>query len=565
MTQQIKILPPDQADATAYMRTLFLRTEQEIINVIKRKRKAGYVDYAEVAALERVQKILQSMIDQSWAYVPTMIEKIFYHSDKASRGYSNARKVTETFSAPRIAIIQQLTDNLLGELTEASETVYESVQKVYTIARLEADPFRETALKQVLRKETEGTPWINSSQSMVQEMQNKGITAFVDKAGRNWSLQSYGNMAVRTTARQAQVAALLTADEHDLWQIVRVGSTCKVCAALEGRIYSKSGMNPDFPPLSLAFGKVDPDGADDLTNTYLNIHPNCLHSLVRYTTIGKTEKQIQKDKDFSDPEKNPIDRDPRTKKQIAAYREKERNRRRLLADMRQHREYRSLLGNEIPKEFGSFQKHKQQKDDIYRGWEKKYRKKNLSESMLHKMDLKLPDNIMNVKGITEDDRIEIEKTISSIEKRYDLRIAAVEVESFGRVDKGTYFAAGAYLENGSIKMGMVINRDIDYTNIHQEIARRYKTGFFASKTLEDCVWHEMAHVLTFQGCKTPEEYQRLHSKIKSAFISGISGYADRTKDGTESLAEAFVRYKNGEKIPIKARWMIRQYIERWKK
>ena len=75
----------------------------------------------------------------------------------------------------------------------------------------------------------------------------------------------------------------------------------------------------------------------------------------------------------------------------------------------------------------------------------------------------------------------------------------------------------------------------------------------------------MAHVLTFQGCKTPEEYQRLHSKIKSAFIPGISGYADRTKDGTESLAEAFVRYKNGEKIPIKARWMIRQYIERWKK
>lgn len=75
---------------------------------------------------------------------------------------------------------------------------------------------------------------------MVQEMQNKGITAFVDKAGRKWSLQSYGNMAVRTTARQAQVAALLTADDYDLWQIVKVGSTCKVCAALEGRVYSKA-------------------------------------------------------------------------------------------------------------------------------------------------------------------------------------------------------------------------------------------------------------------------------------------------------------------------------------
>lgn len=348
MTRQMKILPPDRADVTAYMRMLFLRTEQEIINVINRKRSVGHVDYAEVAALERVQKILQSMIDQSWAYVPAMIEKIFYHSDKDASGYSNARKMTETFSAPRISIIQQLTDNLLGELTEASETAYESVRKVYTIARLEADPFRETALKQVLRKEAAGTPWINSSQAMVQEIQNKGITAFVDKAGRKWSLQSYGNMAVRTTARQAQVAALLAADDYDLWQIVKVGSTCKVCAALEGRVYSKSGMNPDYPPLSLAFGKVDPDGADDLTNTYLNIHPNCLHSLVKYTTIGKTEKQIQKDKDFSNPEKNPIDRDPRTKKQIAAYREKERNRRRLLADMRQHKEYSAALGKEVP-------------------------------------------------------------------------------------------------------------------------------------------------------------------------------------------------------------------------
>lgn len=339
MTTQMKILPPDRADVTAFMRMLFLRTEREIINAINRKRGAGHVDYAEVAALERVQRILQNMVDESWAYVPTMIEKIFYHSDKDASGYANARRMTETFSAPQIAIIQQLTDNLLGEIAEVSETVYKSVQTVYTIARLEADPFRETALKQVLRQEAAGAPWINSSQAMVQEMQNKGITAFVDKAGRKWSLQSYGNMAVRTTAHQAEVAALLTADDYDLWQIAKVGSTCKVCAALEGRVYSKSGTNPDYPPLSLAFGKVDPDGSDDLTNTYLNIHPNCLHSFIKYTTIGKTERQIQKDKDFSDPEKNPINRDPRTKKQIKAYREKERNRQRLLQDKRQHREY----------------------------------------------------------------------------------------------------------------------------------------------------------------------------------------------------------------------------------
>ena len=81
MTRRMKILPPDRADITAYMRMLFLRTEQEIINVINHKRSVGHVDYAEVAALERVQEILQNMIDLSWAYIPAMIEKIFYHSD----------------------------------------------------------------------------------------------------------------------------------------------------------------------------------------------------------------------------------------------------------------------------------------------------------------------------------------------------------------------------------------------------------------------------------------------------------------------------------------------------
>ena len=234
--------PDDEGDVTRFMRLLFLRTERDIINEISRKRKAGYVDYAEVAALERIQHILKILVDESWVYVPTMIEKIFYQSQKDAAGYSNARVLTAT----ETAAVQQLSYNLLGEIVEASETVYENVQQIYTVGRLEADPFRETTIEQVLKQEAEGTGWTSASKKTVQELQNKGIPAFIDKAGREWSLQSYGNMAVRTTARQAEVAALLTADDYDLWQIVRIGSTCRVCASLEGRVYSKSGTDPDL-------------------------------------------------------------------------------------------------------------------------------------------------------------------------------------------------------------------------------------------------------------------------------------------------------------------------------
>ncbi len=366
------IRPPMATDVTAFMRMLFLRTEQNLIHEITRKRNAGLVDYAEAASLERVQKILQGMVDESWSYVPKMVETIFYRSDKDAAGYRNARALTTS----QTAAAQQLTNNLLGEIMEASETAYRSVQEFYTIARLEADPFREAALGQVLRQQASGRGWTLSSAKMTQELKDTGVTAFVDKAGRRWSLQSYCNMAVRTTSRQAEIAAILTADEYDLWQIVKIGSTCPVCAPLEGRIYSKSGTNPDYPPLSLAFGKIDPQGTDGLANTYLNIHPNCLHTLVKYTTIGKTEKQIQKDKDFSNPEKNPLNRDPRTQKQIREYREKELARRKLLNDMNQWKRYKALLGDRMPKTFETFRKHKQASDGAYRKWQAEYRNQN---------------------------------------------------------------------------------------------------------------------------------------------------------------------------------------------
>lgn len=368
----IQIRPPKTEDLTRHLRMLYLRTERQIIDEITRKRAAGYVDYAEVAALERVQKILQNMVDESWEYVPQMVEKIFYRSDKDAAGYRNAR----TLPVSQIAVAEQLAGNLIGEIIEASETAYKTVQRFYALARLEADPFRTAALNQTLNQEAVGAGWTQASARMARELKNQGITAFVDKAGRKWTLYDYCNMATRTTARQAEVAAVLTEDEWDLWQIVKIGSTCPVCAPLEGRVYSKSGMNPNFPPLTLAFGKVDPAGADDLSNTYLNIHPNCLHSLIKYTTIEKTDEQIRKDIAFSDPMLNPLSRDPRTKKQIKAYQEKERNRRKLLADMKQWRKYRAVLGDKAYKTFEIFRKHKQANDAIYKKLQAEYREQN---------------------------------------------------------------------------------------------------------------------------------------------------------------------------------------------
>jgi len=275
---------------------------------------------------------------------------------------------------------------------EAAVTAERSTRELLGIARLENDPFRAETLKAVAQKEATGGSHKTVGQ-MTAELNNQGITAFVDKRGREWGLNEYANMAARTTARQAQVAALLTEDDsHDLYRIVKIGTTCPICAPLEDRVYSKSGRDPDYPALSLAFGKVDPAGPNDLTNTYLNIHPNCLHSIVKYTTIGKTDKQIQRDKDFSNPEKNPLDVDPRSKRQIEEYRKKTAARQQLLSDKKQHQAYREVLGNEVPKDFAKFQELKYNKSDEWeytKGLKKYIEKYPISDKRFYDIDLEL--------------------------------------------------------------------------------------------------------------------------------------------------------------------------------
>ena len=201
----------------------------------------------------------------------------------------------------------------------------------------------------------------------------------MDKAGRNWSLHTYGSMACRTTSRQAEILAVLTADpEQDLYKISSHNTTCALCAPYEGRVYSKSGTDPVFPPLSEAFGKIDPNGPNDLSNTYLNIHPGCLHVLMPWTPAGRSREEIEKIKTFSNPETNPFSRDPRSQKEIDAYRNKEAARNKWLENYRQWERYRMTLGDKVPKTYQTFERHKQAEDETYKQWQKLYREANQS-------------------------------------------------------------------------------------------------------------------------------------------------------------------------------------------
>lgn len=358
---------------------LYLRAESDIINEIARLRFRGLADYHAVAALRRVRRILAELKADAWDIAPKAIDQYFYaaHPERRAMATSAAaalrayqRAVAMTGEQTQVA--GRLVRSLMASIEEAADTAGDTIED-YLVGRRSDDPYRRAGLETVAEAEARGS-YRDSVRKMVRELGREGITAFVDRSGRRWRLHTYCAMVTRTTTRQAEVLSVLTADPgHDLYTIVGAGDPCGVCAAYQGRVYSKSGTDPDFPPLADAFGLVDKDGPRTLTNTWLNIHPNCRCAVVPWYAAGRSESEIKKIIEKSSPEVHPYSVDPRGQKAIDAYRRKERGRAKWLADYDQWERYRTTIPDQVPKTFQTFLRHKQAGDDKYKSWEAAYR------------------------------------------------------------------------------------------------------------------------------------------------------------------------------------------------
>lgn len=78
----------------------------------------------------------------------------------------------------------------------------------------------------------------------IKEMTDKGIPAFVDKRGREWSPEAYVNMAIRTTvANTAQQAQFDRMDDYglDLVEVSSHSGARPKCAKDQGKIFNRSG------------------------------------------------------------------------------------------------------------------------------------------------------------------------------------------------------------------------------------------------------------------------------------------------------------------------------------
>lgn len=128
-----------------------------------------------------------------------------------------------------------------------------------------------------------------AAQTALNRLAGRGVTGFVDSAGRSWDLASYTEMAVRAAAGNAAVAGhtdRLQAAGLDLVVVSDAPAECKLCRPWEGKVLSLSGgVAGAIDVASATTGRpvrVTVAGSLAQARRAGFQHPNCRHSVSAY-------------------------------------------------------------------------------------------------------------------------------------------------------------------------------------------------------------------------------------------------------------------------------------------
>jgi hypothetical protein len=155
----------------------------------------------------------------------------------------------------------------------AADTVGAVVSTHPAILRTTLDAYRDVIASSAADVLTGVATRYTATQSALNAFADRGVTGFIDKAGRSWDLGSYAEMATRTAViRSAKTGAVdkYTASGQDLVIVSSHSESCSVCDFWEGKVLSITGKTPGYPTLA----EAEADGL---------FHGNCRHVINLYT------------------------------------------------------------------------------------------------------------------------------------------------------------------------------------------------------------------------------------------------------------------------------------------
>lgn len=243
---------------------LYKRTYSNITRDIIRASEAGKIQRAKV--LVRIRTELEDLGVDVDKWVRDEIPK--YYNDGANIALQDLRRLGVDLSQSSGAAINR---EAIKALTD--ETALAFAEGIRGVSR-SAIRFVDDVLKQQLNMiiaegKLTGETRKTISDAVKQRLQDQGLPALRDRAGKKWTLDNYSEMLVRTKGVEARNQGLtnkMLQYGYDLVQVSNHGTDHKACARWEGKILSLTGQTSGYPSLAEA------------QNAGL-FHPRCEHAI----------------------------------------------------------------------------------------------------------------------------------------------------------------------------------------------------------------------------------------------------------------------------------------------
>ena len=219
------------------------------------------------AILAQIEGILDELGVEANEYVTKEITKQYkVGADEAVKQLKNVGadlSVREGFNTVHKDAIAGLVDDTAKAFGESMTGVNRNAQLLL------GKVSRETLTQKIAEGVIGGKARREVNKAIKMTLQEQGLDALVDKAGRSWSLDRYADMLFRTKSVEARNRGLINRmaeNGYDLVQVSSHGASCQLCAPYEGDILSSTGQTPGYTTVSQA-------EANGL------FHPNCRHAI----------------------------------------------------------------------------------------------------------------------------------------------------------------------------------------------------------------------------------------------------------------------------------------------
>lgn len=169
----------------------------------------------------------KAMLDTLWAAVRAV--------DRVGGGTGHLSRVQR--QAARIA-----AENLASPLLLTTARVGRNIE----------DAFRTTGLVHATAQLIQKAPTGKAAEALREDLARQGLVGFVDKAGRNWQMDTYCRMSVLTTTstlKHRALADVMIANDLDLVRVPGHAHARDECSPYEWRTWSLTGKAEGYPVL----------------------------------------------------------------------------------------------------------------------------------------------------------------------------------------------------------------------------------------------------------------------------------------------------------------------------